>query len=98
VRDDRDRAHRRQHEADRQQRDRAHVAPQVVQVGEERGRVQQRRQEDHEHQLGLELDLGQAGHEAERQPAHDQHDRVRNVERARGRGQAGHGHEQADED
>ena len=95
---DGDGAHRDQHEPDRLQRDRAQVAPQVVQVGEEGRRVEQRRQEDHEHELGLELDVRQPGHEAEHQPADDQHDRVGDVHRARGRAEDGHRDQEADED
>ena len=49
-----DRAHRHQHEPDRAERDRAQVGPQVAEVGEDRRRVEQRREEDHQHDLGFE--------------------------------------------
>ena len=59
VGDDRDDDHRRQHEADREQRDRAHVAPKLAQRGEVGRRVEQRRQEDDEDELRLQLDVGE---------------------------------------
>jgi len=86
------------HEADRQQRDGAQVRLEVAQVGEVRRRVQQRRQEDHQHQLRLQLGVGQAGQEAHHQPSEHQHDRVRHADRPAGGGQHGDGHQQRDQD
>ena len=77
VRDDRDDDHRQQDEADREQPDRPQVRPQVAQRGEERGPVEERRQHAHEHEIGWQVDLRQAGDEAEREPAEHEQDRIR---------------------
>ena len=60
--------------------------------------VEQWRQEDDEDELRRELDVGQAGDEADQQAADDEHDRVRDVDGAGGRGQHGHRNQEADED
>ena len=68
-------------------------------VGEERARVQQRRQEDHEHEVGLELDLGQAeGHKAITAPPITSTIGYGHVDRPGGGRQAGDGDQQRDED
>ena len=41
--------------------DRARHSPGGPQLREERGRVEQWRQEDHQHQVGIELDMGRPG-------------------------------------
>ena len=83
VADDRDRTGRDQHQSDRGQRQRAGVGAQRPQVGQEGRHVEQRRQEDHQHQVGIELDVGDAGQVAERDRPEHEHDRVRDVEQPR---------------
>ncbi len=61
----------------------AGVGAQRPQVGEERRHVEQRRQEDHQHQVGVELDVGDAGQVAERDRPEHEHDRVRDAEQPR---------------
>jgi hypothetical protein len=67
-----------QHEADGQERDRTQVRLKVPPGGKERRDVEQRRQEEQEHHLRLELNSRKSRYEAEDQPAQDQQDRVRN--------------------
>ena len=62
---------------DREQPDRPQVRAQVAQRREEGGSVEQQRQHADEHEVGWEVDLGQAGHEAEREPAEHEDDRIR---------------------
>ena len=80
VGDDGDDDHRQEHEADREQPDRPEVRAQVAQRGEERGSVEERRQYADEHEVGRQVELGQAGHEAEREPAEHEQDRIWNPE------------------
>lgn len=54
--DRRDHDSRDDHEADGEHPDRPDVRAQLTQVREERGRVEERRQEDQQHDLGVELD------------------------------------------
>ena len=61
VRDDGDDDHRQQHEPDGEQPDRPQVRPQVAQRGEERGAVEERRQDPDEDEVGRQVDLGQPG-------------------------------------
>ena len=82
VRDNRDAARRRGDEADREQRDRAEVRPQVAEPGEERGRVEERRQDRDEDEIRRQLQVRQPGHEAEQQAADDEQDRDRQPTRA----------------
>ena len=89
---------RHEHQADRRHRDRAQVAAQRAQVREEGGRVQQRRQEDQEHQVGLELDLRHARHQPEHQPAEHERDRIGHRQPARDHVQARDRHEQRRQD
>ena len=100
VRHDRDDDHRQEDEADRKQADRPQVRAQVAQRGEERGAVEQQRQDADEDEVGRQVDLGQTGDEAERQPAEHEQDRIRDPQlrdedehRRTGRQQ----HQQADE-
>ena len=80
VPDDRDRAGRYQHQSDRGQRQGAGVGAQCPQIGHEGRHIEQRRQEDHQHQVGLELDVGDAGEVAERDRPEHEHDWVRDAE------------------
>jgi hypothetical protein len=98
VRHDRDRARRRDHEPDRHQGDRAQVVLEVAQAREERGAVEQRRQEDHEHELRLELDVRQAGDEAHHEPAEHEQDRIRDPDHPAGGRQHGDRDQQRDQD
>ena len=52
------------------------VLAHVVQRGEEGRRVEQRREHDDEHDVGVELHVGNAGDEAEGRAADDEQDRV----------------------
>ena len=72
----------------RGERERPQAGADVVEVREEGRGVQQRRQEDHEDDLGVELDLRQPGDEAHRGAADHQHDRVRDRQLASERAQA----------
>ena len=89
---------RHEHQADRRHRDRAQVAAQRAQVREEGGRVQQRRQEDQEDQIGLELDLRDARKQTEHQPAQHERDRIGHRQPARDHVQARDRHEQRRQD
>ena len=71
-----DGAHRGQDQAEGEQPDGPGVAPQLVEVGEERRRVQERREEDQQDEVGVQLDVGHAGREAERRAAQHQQDRI----------------------
>ena len=91
--------HRRdQHEPNRRERQGAGISPQGVHLREERRDVQQRRQEDDQYQVGIELDLGQAGHEPQCQPTKDEDDRVRDADAAGNRVEDGHRHQDPGED
>ena len=76
VGDDRHAHHREDHEADREQADLAQVVAQLVQRGEEGRGVEQRRQDDDQHDVGVELHVGDARDEAERRAADDEQDRI----------------------
>ena len=80
VADDRDRTGRKQHQADRGQRQRAGVGAHRAQIGEEGRHVEQRRQEDHQDQVGVELDVRDAGQVTDGDRPDHEHDRVRDVE------------------
>ena len=69
-----------QNEADRQKRDRAQVGAEISPGGQDRRDVKERRQEQEEHDLRVELYPRQSRHEAERQPAKDKQDRVRDAD------------------
>ena len=83
VRDGGDTDHRRGDEPDREQGDGPEVRAQVAHRGEEGRRVEQRRQEAEQDDLGPELELGQTRDEREREPAQHQQDRVRNPQDGR---------------
>ena len=68
VRDDRDRGHRRDDEAECEQRDRPLVRAQVAERREERAGVEERRQDGHEHDVRRQRDVRQAGDEADATP------------------------------
>ena len=68
--------HREQHEPEREPDDRHDVGPEVADRRVDRGAEQERRQEDQEHELRLEVDLGQPGHEREREPTEQEQARV----------------------
>ena len=95
VRDERDHDHRREHQPDGAQRDPAQVGADVVQVREERCAVEEGRQEDDEHDVRIELHLGEPRHEAEQGPTDDQDHRVGDREPARERAETGHGDQQS---
>nr|WP_267128265.1 hypothetical protein [Baekduia soli] len=71
-----------------QRADGPHVGAQVLQRGEERRGVQQRRQEGHQDDRGVQLEAVDAGQEGQRGAAHRQRDRVRDA-RALGQQQEG---------
>ena len=73
-------------------------AAQVAQRGEVRRVEQQRRQEDEEHELRVELDVGHAGREADEAAADHEQDRVGHAEDARQRGQRGDRDQQEEDD
>jgi hypothetical protein len=92
---DGDRGHHDEHCG--QQRDRPHVRAQLAQIGEEAARVQQRREEDHEHESGVEAHVWNAGQEAEHRAAEDQQDGVRDTGPRRHPAEDRHGQEEADD-
>jgi hypothetical protein len=98
VGDDRDRRHGHEDERDREQRDRLGVSPQVAHGGEERGPVQERWEEDQEHEIRVELHGGNAGQEADHGAPHHQRHRVGHTDQARDHGEAGDGQEQPEDD
>ena len=75
--------HRHQHEADREQPDRAGVSSKILGRGAERRGVDQRRQEHEQHGVGVDLWRGGSRHQPDRQTAEHEHDRVMNVDRPR---------------
>ena len=64
------------------ERARAYVLS-APQVREERRDVEQRRQEDHEHELGVELDVRDAGQVPERDRPEHEHDRIGHADEPR---------------
>ena len=78
---------RQQHQPDRVHRDHPHLRAEVAQ-GAEVGEVeQQRRQEDQQDDVRVQRHVGHARREADQAPAHDERDRVGDVERPCGRGE-----------
>ena len=75
----------------------AEVPAQVAEVGEECGAVEKGRQEDHQHDVGIEVHIRQAGNESEQRAADDKHDRIRDRESASQGAQHGNGDEQPDD-
>ena len=82
VSDHRDDDHRREHEADRQERDRADGALQLAQRREEGGRVEQRGEQDEQDELRLELDVRHLRDERQTQPPDHHQDRIRHPDPA----------------
>ena len=78
---DGDHHHRHRHESDREQRDRADVALEVAESGVESRRVEERRQDPDDHDVGRQGDGWDAGRKAEHKPADDEEDRIRDAER-----------------
>ena len=77
----------REHQAQRQQRDRPSLPPQLARRGHVASREQDRRQKQEQDDLRLELDPGKAGHEGDDEPAEDHEDRVRHPDPPRDPGQ-----------
>ena len=98
VGNDGDGRRRDQHEPDRVEGDRPRAVAQAAQVGEERGRVQQRRQEDQQHQVGVELDARDPRHQPEQQATEHERDRVRDPQPVGERVQPGGRDEQRRDD
>jgi hypothetical protein len=97
VGDDRDGARGGEHEPDREQADRADVLAQLAQPGEERRRVEQRGQEDEQHEIRLELDVRDARDQPEPEASEHEEDRIRHVEHARRSDENRDGEQQAGE-
>ena len=79
VNDDRDGGHRRENERDGEGGDRARVAAQLAHRREEGRAVQERREEDQEHDIRVELHGGNTGQESDHRAACHERDRVRNA-------------------
>src|SRR6266540_2274218 len=94
VRDRRDGDHGHQDQHHRRQRDRPRVAAQVRRWREEGRPVQQRRQEQHQHQVGWQLHGRDPWHEPEQESAEDEQDRVRHPDHAGQDAQCPHCHHQ----
>ena len=70
-----------QHAADREQRDRPEVELELAPAHRDRGRVDERRQHDEQHELGREVDLGQARYQREDYARDHEQDRGRDLQR-----------------
>ena len=70
-------------EADREQRDRPQVLPQLAQAGEVGRHVEERRQDADEHDLRRHRHGRHARPEAQEEPPEDEQDRIRDPQRAR---------------
>ena len=68
------------HGAERQQRDRPQVEPELAPAHGDAGRIDQRRQNTEQHQLRRQLDPRQAGREREPNAGDDEQDRRRGIE------------------
>ena len=79
-------------------RDRLRVAAQVAHGGEERRAVQERRQEDQEHEVRVELDVRHAGQEADHRAAHHERHGVRHAQQSGEDREAGDRQEQPEDD
>ena len=79
VGDDRDDGGGEEDEGDREQGQRPHHRAQLARRGAPAGGEDQRRQEDEEDRVGVELDGRQAGDEGDREAADDEHDRRRHL-------------------
>jgi hypothetical protein len=98
VRDARHRRDRRDDEPDREEEDGPDVPPVLAERRVHGLPVEERREEDEEHEVGLELDVRQAGDEAEAEPAEDQDDRIRNADADGERAEEHDGDEERDDD
>ncbi len=97
MRDDRDDDDRQQDEPDRKETHGPDVRAEVAQRGEERGPVEERRQHADEDEVGRQVDLGQPGHEPEREAAEHEQDRVRDPQLRDQREHRGAGCEQQEQ-
>ena len=79
----RHRAGREHHAAEGQQRDRPQVEAELAPAHRHAGRVDDRRQEDQEHEFRRELDRRQAGNERQNDAGDDEEDRRRGAEAPR---------------
>jgi hypothetical protein len=86
-----------QHQPDREERDRPCVGLDVADRGREGSAEEDRREQQKEDDVGLELDRRETGHEAEHQSAGDQQDRIRDTDTPRQVGQGDDDHEQAED-
>jgi hypothetical protein len=85
-------------EPDGEQPDAPGLRPQVARRRREGGRVQQRREEDEEHDVGLEHDLGCARDQCDARAGEDEEDGVGDPQLARQLGEQRDGQQQADEE
>ena len=88
---------REQDVAHAQQEDRAQVCAHVAIRREQRGAVQQRRDEDQKHELWVELNRGQAREQRREQPADEKHRGRGHRQAPRGQRQEGDTHEQGED-
>ena len=97
VGDERDRERGRQHQPDREHADLAHVLAQLAQAGEEARAVEQRREEDEQDEVRLQLGVRDPRDPRDGEAAEDEEDRVRDREHARGRDEDRDGEQQPGE-
>jgi hypothetical protein len=97
VNDRADHERRHQDEAYREERDRPDVRPKVAPRSKYRRDVQQRRQEQQEYELGVELHLRQTRNQPEHRSPDDEQDRVGHLDPRGERGKRCHRHEKADD-
>ena len=97
VREDRDRGRRHEDEPERERRDLTAVLPHDVGGRGDRFPIQQRREKDQQHEVGVELDLRQPRYEPEHEPAGNQRDGIRNIEALRQRDERDGNRQQRDE-
>jgi hypothetical protein len=98
VRDDRDTDRRHDHQSNGEEPDGPGRRPQVSQRREESRPVQERRQHSEEDELGLQLELGHPGNETDREPAEDEQDGVRDVQRGSDREERRRGEDERERD
>ena len=87
MRNDGDDDRRGDHQSDREQTDIAQIRTEVAPGGRPGVRVQQRRQEDEEHEVRRKLDARQPRHKAQQQPTEHQQDWIGHLEASGGYGQ-----------
>ena len=93
-----DRGRAEDHAADRKQGDGAQIVPELAPAHGDRGRIDQRRQHQQQHDLGRQLHHGHARHEGERDAGEQQQDRGRDLDPPRQIGGAGEHREQDQKD